>query len=200
MLISPLDLRFCLDKACEMGDHYNDNVHHDGRPGKSVDQLLQICRQYLGKTIRVNYLNIHFQHNSINGMFLRVNDEYEIYLRREMESDWNRFVLCKELYHVILDDEQYQNVSIYEHLEQAMVAFPSVEIKPGQPVVSEKMAEIAAMQFLFPYDERKGIKDNNAELNLDAIAKKYRIPERLVELYLSDSYIANIGAFMPKPL
>lgn len=200
MLISTLDLRFCLDQACSISDHYRDNVHTDGRLDKSVDAFLDICRNYLQKTISVNVLTVQLPHQSINGMFLRVGDSYEVYLRPGMDMDWNRFVLCKELYHVVLDSEQYQNVSIFEHLEQAMVSFPSLEIKPAQPVVSEKMAEIAAMEFLFPYAERSGIKANGTPLDLPAIAARYRVPQLLVEQYLSDTYMVNLGALMPKPL
>jgi hypothetical protein len=60
------------------------------------------------------------------------------------------------------------------------------------------VAEIAAMEFLFPYDCR--LKELTGPLNGKylEIATKYRIPRVHVERYMSDDYMTNLKEYSHK--
>jgi hypothetical protein len=63
-------------------------------------------------------------------------------------------VLCKELFHVILDQERYRTIQIFDHLVEVMASPPiHDDAKSGIGVISENMAEISAMQYMLPYVE-----------------------------------------------
>ena len=61
------------------------------------------------------------------------------------------------------------------------------------------MTEIAAMEFLFPYEQRKielaKNRKNNTKKFYYEIAKKYKVPRLHVENYLSREYMEDIGSF-----
>ena len=61
--------------------------------------------------------------------------------------------------------------------------------EPAESVAVEFFAEVAAMEFLFPYCCR--IKELAGQFNGNflAIAEKYRTPQVLVEKYLSKGYM-----------
>jgi Zn-dependent peptidase ImmA (M78 family) len=156
-----------------------------------------MCTEYLGKKIELKeLLNVQAQDNSIRGYYLSFGDRYEICLLAGMNFCWRRFVACKELFHVILDDERYRTTDIYNHVEEVIAKFP-VAVMAGSAVVSEALAEIAAMEFLFPYPDRRRILTAGSPDYL-AIAQRYKIPQALVEEYLVDSFVKGLEPYMVK--
>ncbi len=190
-------LKICLEKAKEMFDKYQ--TWGDGDPGfeRNVDVLGSVCARDLEESIRVYDVEAVPEElkELCGGLCLVIEDgSYEINLHPALNPCWQRFILCKELFQVVLDGQEYRSVNLYAHLEQL------IQIMPGDgdddsiylPGVSELMAEIAAMEFLFPYSERLKIKSQKS-INLLDVATKYRIPQKFVAIYLSDAYMGFLN-------
>lgn len=189
------DFRFCLDTAAEMTEQYKLYVlAAEGFP-RSVDNLLELCTQHQQKQIEVQTLDL--KDKAISGMYVNFGTRYAIVVDVGLNQCWKRFVICKELFHVLLDAEEYRNMNIYAHLEEVKSTFPLPDSHPGSAAISEAMAEIAAMEFLFPYSSRVAELAQNATPDYLALAHKYKIPQVFVENYLSPSYMENIGAMFP---
>ena len=198
MLVDAAELANALDKSEIMREHYSAYVLNGNAYPRSVQDLLDIVRDYIEKDLYTYSLKGIRKGNSIRGVFVAKDDCYEIYLAGEPTLCKNRFVLCKEIFHVLLDEEPYRNMDIYGHLKEVMIAWPAARSVPSEPVVAEQMAECAAMEFLFPYSERlKQIEYYRDKPEVDSleIANYYKVPQYLVEIYLSDNFMETFGAF-----
>jgi hypothetical protein len=197
MEISIHELRACLDRAAEFTERYNAYVGSDANnPRKSRDDLLKVAREYTAEEIEIFLLDEPLKHETIYGFCVKEEKGYSILLSTGLPEDLTRFVLCKELFHVMIDgDVSSRNPNVCDHLEQVVIAFPVADSKPGKGVVSELLAEIGAMEFLFPYKARME-ELASAAVDFQAIATKYLIPQYLVEIYLHPSYITELGAMV----
>src|SRR5579862_3248770 len=198
MFVRAQDIRFCLDKAAEIAEQYRLYVLDSNNAKKSLDDLLWICEEYLKlKIFRGVLKNMPASESSIRGLYILLDDSFEIYLLSDMNFCWTRFVLCKELFHGLMDKEEYRNSMIYGHIKEVVEKFPEAQSHPSPAAVSELLAEIAAMEFLYPYRER--LTDIAGKTNIDylAIAEHYKIPQYYVEKYLGEGWIKYLGAFHP---
>jgi Zn-dependent peptidase ImmA (M78 family) len=196
MILTAPDIIFCLTKARDITDHYKAECLDSQQPKKSTDLLIEICEKYLDKKVQVFELGIPVSASpSIRGYYVSYGTTYEIYLVPGMNYCWYRFVLCKELFHVILDEERYQTTSIYDHIQEVMTAFPAAQVGSPAPV-SEALAEIAAMEFMFPYADRLAIP--MPVQNALEIAHRYKIPQAFVEEYMGESYMNGLKPYMVK--
>jgi Zn-dependent peptidase ImmA (M78 family) len=182
----------CLDKAREIAEQYKLYVLVADDPLRSVDKLTEICRKYLNKEIEIFELDIDKNESPVFGAsILKEGDaRYDICHVKNLNYCWQRFVVCKELFHVVLDEEKYRSMGISQHLDEVTVAFPDDESRPSEPVIVEQLAEIAAMEFLFPYAvrvvERSGI---NGNVDCRALAERFKVPLVYLERYLSQPYM-----------
>jgi len=194
LLISLKDVRHCLDKAAEMTEQYKLYVLAAASFPRSVDDLLWLCQEHEQKNI--TDVSLDLKDRTILGAYLNLGASYVIIVGANLNFCWKRFVLCKELFHVLLDAPEYRRMNIYEHLEEVKTTFPLLESRPGPSTVCEAMAEMAAMEFLFPYAARVEELEKNASPDYLAIAQKYKIPQVYVEEYMSPSYMENLGAML----
>ena len=194
MLMQPADIRRCLDKAKEIAEEYKLYVLGAPHTRKSVQDLLRLFGEHLDKKVEAYGLNESLPHQSIRGYYVRFPDKYVIVISQEDLSEWRRFVVCKELFHVALDEPQYRVTKIEGHLQEVAIAFPALDSRPGPAVMSEAMAEISAMEFLFPYKERQAVLQAHP-CDFTQVAERYGIPLVHVERYLSLPYMATFGAF-----
>jgi hypothetical protein len=158
---------------------------------RSVDDLLRICRQYRNNVIAVNEHSLRYEGQPILGFYLLKDDgSCDICLLSGLNFCWKRFVLCKELFHVILNDPEYQTKDLKSHIEATIAHFPDVENTTPVAVASEMLAEMAAMEFLFPYRLRKLHQAGVQEISVvEALAMKHRIPTLMVNKYLTSNYM-----------
>ena len=166
-------------------------------PLRSVDELTEICRTYLDKKIQIVKLEINKDESPVLGAaILLEGNHYDICHVQDLNYCWQRFVICKELFHVILDEEKYRNMGISDHVDEVTVAFPDDNSTPSVPVMSEILAELAAMEYLFPYAERvQEVASKNGNLNSKAVAEKFKVPIVFIERYLSTSYMDALKDF-----
>src|SRR5688572_19101461 len=97
-------------------------AHHAKLPApfskKTPDTLLLICRDYIGKSVRI--FAIDEEPNRVRAFYMAVDDGYEVYILTKQDPLWRDFAACKELFHVVLDDpdtEDCRTVAIYEHVQ-----------------------------------------------------------------------------------
>ena len=198
MQLADTDVRQCLAKVHEMVEQYNLYSRANHHTQRSVDDLEWLCGEYLQKKVSVYDLELEVGDFMIRGMFAALEDKsYEIYLLAELGDRERRFVKCKELFHVILDDERCRNMEIYGHLQLSVQAFSIDDDSPDSPVAWEMLAEIAAMEFLLPYAARQEIAAAaNGNIDYADVAHRYGIPQQYVEDYLSDAMMAEFAKVM----
>ncbi len=194
MIIKPQDFRFCLDQAKYMAEQHKTYAHPGDTTPKDINEFVRICKEQLNFNITLKSIPIAAANSGIRGFFIRTTDAYEIYILEGLNTCWEAFVRCKELFHILLDNPEYRNMDIYAHLEEVTIAFPLPASSPGKSVTCECMAEIAAMEFLYPYSMRKH-DHQKKPIDYLAIAKHYRIPRVYVEAYLRDDVMKTLGSF-----
>lgn len=190
MIISDKDLSYCIEKANDISQNYAITHLSADDPERSVDNLILTCKTYLQKLIQLIEIDIHKDDSPVWGSCIALEKSYDICYVQGLNYCWKRFVICKEVFHAIMDDECYINMAIDEHVDEVTVAFPKNDSKPCSSVTAEWLAEIAAMEFLFPYKERLAeIKFYNDKFNHPVISEKYKVPLVMVEKYISKPYM-----------
>lgn len=194
MLIHLDKLQQSIEKSREINEQFKLYSLDSENRVKPVDNLIKLCQEYLKKDIKLYEHKIPHTGQPIRGFYLAYPDYYEIVLLGEQNFCWRRLVLCKEIFHIILDDEEYQNKDIGRLIDEATITLPIYknDADPILPMQAELFAEIAAMEFLFPYNERKSILNKSQSPDYMLIAEQYKIPRFLVEKYLSKSAMNSL--------
>lgn len=195
MYLDEADVVKCLTKAREISEQYDLYVRAADSCLRSVEDLQWICSEYLNKSIEVFDLRIAADDMAIRGMYAAFADgTYHIYLLAELSDRERRFVLCKELFHVLLDEEGCRNMDLIAHVEASATSFTIDESRPTSPVAWEALAEIAAMEFLFPYSKRAAeVAASNNDPDFADIARRYGVPQAYVEQYLTSQQMAELS-------
>lgn len=193
------DLAHCMLKAKELSEHYMTYALAADSPERSVDLLKEMCARYCAKTVKLEELDIQKDDTTVWGacFALEAENQYDIAYVAGLNYCWKRFVICKELFHAVLETQGHHNLNIEAHVEEVTLSFPVDDLEPSEAVKSEFLTEITAMQFLFPYCERIKELDGLAagNFNFRAIAEKYKVPQILVERYLSKHYMEVFKEF-----
>ena len=162
---------------------------------RSIDDFAELCRLEAKCKIEIIEVDLVAVPSTISATCWKMKDGYLIGVRPEPNICWNRFVKCKELFQVLLDDPQYYTMQIFQ-LIQLWVSIAGITTPY---TMSELMAEIAAMEYLFPYTERVSKKKSNmTQADYLEIAKIYKIPRVKVEEYLSDPSMEILGKYSRK--
>ncbi|HHA2954816.1 TPA: ImmA/IrrE family metallo-endopeptidase [Stenotrophomonas maltophilia] len=193
MLLSDDDVIRCLEKARELIEVYETYVRAADASARSMDDMVWVARDYLNKRVEIHDLDVIADDKIIRGVFAAFDDgHYEIFLLAELGERERRFVLTKEMMHVLLDEERCRNMDIYEHVQEATSSFTIEDSNPDSPVATELLAEVAAMEFLLPYSKRKAIIEHcDGDPDYALFARRYGIPQSYVEEYLSDRMMAE---------
>lgn len=195
MIVSSEDLEFCLNQADLLAHHYGLMAHDATNPVRDIGEILRTCEQALQVTIKVVQQPEKEEHPWVLGSYVNsTNKNVEIVLAQQNEC-WSRFVLCKELFHIALDRAEVRNMSMDGLIEEIMLAFPDDHSTPAKPVVAELMAEIGAMELLFPYSARAKILAGNARPDFLEVATRYMVPKAHTERYLGPGYMKELGRF-----
>jgi hypothetical protein len=201
MYIDKAILAHCLDQANALSDQRRIYGIAADDPLRSVDQLTEICKTYLRKKIRILELDIDKDDSPVFGSTILLRDgSYDICHVKNLNYCWQRFVTCKELFHVVLDEVKYRRIAISDHVDEVTVAFPDDNSRPNMSVVAEILAEIAAMEYLFPYKDRE-MEFANKHGNIDcrAIADRYKVPLVYIEKYLSPPHMTALSIVSSHP-
>lgn len=104
------------------------------------------------------------------------------------------------MFHILLENPEYENYDLDQQITQTILEFPEIEQCSPQVIQDEWLAEYAALEFLFPYQERKKIlqmaSDEMTHIDYSEVAERYKIPKKLVEIYLTEGYMNSIGSML----
>ncbi len=187
------DLEYCIGKANEIAEQYClVNIGSDN-PERFIDHLRTTCETYLNKKVGLYELHVHKDSSPVlASCILLENGDVDVCYVQGLNHCWTRFVICKEIFHLVLDAEKYRNMDLEAHVQEVTVKFPQTDSVASLPVRAEMLAEMAAMEFLFPYAARlKEAEGENAN-NKRAIAERYRVPIVLVDRYMSKQYMDGL--------
>lgn len=198
MQLDSRKIKTALDICQGLRDVYFTNFHKD-KPYVCVNDLLEIVRTTYNKNVILSFLEEdHHRHSMVSFVHVYEDGSYEICLLDGLTNCWQRFALCKELFHVILDEENHRNPNIAMHLSDFRQSVRDYNVDGSEASCNEILTEFAAMQFLFPYSRRLGVvtvaktRISNGENRKDVyrdIAIEYRLPRLMIEEYLSDDMI-----------
>jgi Zn-dependent peptidase ImmA (M78 family) len=160
----------------------------------STNKLLEFCRNFLDKDIRLLEHCDSYHNHKVYSFCVKHDEYFDIVYLRELNNCWMRFVLCKELFHVILDDPSNCNSNVAEHVDSlfAISLSDGSQDRPNSTQI-ETAAEIAAMEYLFPYSERQRLQ-NQPQIDYMAIARQFLVPRVYVEIYLGQATMSVLGA------
>lgn len=190
MAISEEHIAHFLQKAREITDLYRQYVLPGDSTRKSADDLLDVCKDY--KKIPINVFLVDMPPGPTHSSCILYRDHCDIYIRAGLRPEWNRFVRCKELFHLVMDKEDCRSLDIYEHLEAMNT--PTLAGKEPNSVAWERLVELATMEFLFPFADREGILKRDPRPTFEEIATHYGIPLVFIEQYLSEPLMELLGA------
>lgn len=193
MLMRTDEITAAISKALEIAHIHKLHYLDSDASEKSLDNLTDICRSYLGKSIDLYEHTMPYTGQPIRGFYLAFNDgHYEIAILAQQNRCWRRLVVCKELFHIILDEEKYESKNIADLVDEATLALSST-VLPNAPVRVEILAQISAMEYLFPYADRMLITAqavaSQADVDYGRIAEQFKIPRIFVERYLNKHYM-----------
>lgn len=122
----------------------------------------------------------------------------EVAYPEHLNEPWRRLIVCKELCHALEDEDGQHNVSdrtLSDLVDTFSIYSARGEIEGalGASFTSEMLAEMAAVEILFPLDVRKAILNETPDgPNYERIAGKYEIPVEFVRLSLTTGYMSVI--------
>lgn len=156
----------------------------DGLIQKSLDNIITLARELADRDIELLELQMSAEDSTIKGSCIISKDKYKILVLAGLNECWTRFVTCKEIMHALIDCDEYHNIDIDDHLEKVYYRPPDVALS----AVSEFMAEAAAMEVMFPFNDRVAISEQK-NIDFFEIATRYKIPKVYIQKYLSNTYM-----------
>ncbi len=192
MYVSPSELKSCLDKAQELLAICETYPNFKTESERDVFVLQEAASKLLKAPIEIIELDIYRADTPVFGNCMPMSDgSFQINHVSGLSYCWTRFVICKELFHALIDDPKYRRLDVETHLDNLTLAFPDHESKADLASVSEFLTEVAAMEFLFPYKLR--LEELATESpNFKDLSKKYRVPQVHVDKYLGAPYMENL--------
>lgn len=196
MILTIPEVSFCIEKTNEIVEAFRlYDAFPDDFP-RSVDNLLPVCFNKCKREIVIERPRTPVPHGTVLGYCLLTPTQARIYVDPNQNYCWRRFIQAKELFHVVLDLERFRIANLSQQVSDIQAEFPSGNSQHKPNMSSEALAEIAAMEFLFPFKCReKEIQASEPIPNILEIAKKYKVPQYLVEKFLSVSYMEHLRPF-----
>lgn len=120
-----------------------------------------------------------------------------IYLSKGLNLCWRRFATCKEMYHCMLYEESTQRVTTLNQLKELLYLLAN-DTTPltgaSAQFSSEKIAELYALETLFPVEFRKCHQADytSGALAASDLATMYRIPQAYVVLAFEPRYLRSM--------
>ena len=191
MHVRTSDLLYCLRRVREVNEHYRlTNLGGDEYP-RDIDRLHATSQAILATSITLFPLGLA-ENSVVLGFCLELAEGqgYDIGYADGLSAELTRVVVAKEIFHAVIKRDEYRSMNILGHIEALTAAFPDDNSKPAASIQIELVAEIAAMEFLFPLAKRE---EELLQMRDPAeIAAQYGVPRFLVEKYLSDNFMDGL--------
>lgn len=149
--------------------------------------------------IAIEKIEVAFEGSFVRGMMERYEKRARILIRKDQEEDWIRFACVKELCQVAISEKEDWSVEgastlealLYEvyldrHGDEEETSKPPKKMA-AHPIQSEKLAEIAAIELMYPFKYRAVDIDAVAanKITHRALAVHFHAPEFVIGTALS---------------
>jgi hypothetical protein len=142
--------------------------------------------------VPIHLWDVSFEGRRIGSRIERYNDRIEISINSSQDDNWKRFCAVKELAHIIIDNEAdfspYGNDRINELLDQGLIGLASGANPTGHPTQSELVAEIAAIEILYPAIQ---ISKDLAEHQSATLSQPLNVRRVALERHMPDFYAST---------
>ena len=193
MLLKHSHIKKCYDLVQSQITNFNLQVRHPRGDVRSVDDFKDFCKEQHAAFDDYE-LNLPAKGQPIFGSMIQTGDSYNIFLLSGLNRCWKRFVLCKEIFHIILDIDDkldvFKNSNWSEQVEKTLFNIPNVTTTTEDCAAVEALAEICAMELLFPYEWRVNYISEGK--SVDEIANIVLLPKALIEKFISKSIMESL--------
>lgn len=168
------------------------------KPCISIEQLQDVIAAETGCEIRKFEVPFEATHTRERVERYKDGKLAIIHVRQDQELHWKRFVTAKALLHIKVDREEdfsaYGDQTLEELIRRGHFGQLSSRELSGEPAHSEVLAEMAALEVLYPLDMRKqDVEDmGNKETTIIKIAHKYGIPPSYAATALDPIYLTQL--------
>lgn len=148
--------------------------------------ILSMVRESIGREYPVQMEYSAVPVGAIRGKLIRYENSGTIIISSEQTMCWRRFVLCKELAHLIIDDEPESRTTDIELHIQGMNS-DARNFVWNSAIDSEYEAIIMAAEIMVPWIDRASfnrmLKDGHTSRD---VAERYKVPERIIDMMRGD--------------
>lgn len=173
--------------ARRVNHHYWMHTEADDDGAVSIENIQRVVSRLAG--IYIRKLAVDFEGSSLRGNVERYPDHIVIHVRANQSEFWQRFTVVKELCHVLLDEKEDWSTDVVDTIS-GLLAFAGFNGDEPPPIRSEKLAEIMALELVYPLEFRA---EDRAFLaaggKVAEVAEKRKVPPLWVERALSESYL-----------
>lgn len=192
-MINKQEQEAAIAKANEVNDHY-DITHLTGnQPYKPANFILDSCKALGVGEVVIKESAIPYERSAVWSACIMKEGSTDIVLANGLNFCWQNYTVTKELFHILIDTEISRDMNLSRTTEFESLGEPFDSSKASYfPAAAELQAEIAAMEFLFPYKNRLLILEQAKPRDFMSIAMQYLIPRVMVEKYLSKTYLDEL--------
>ncbi|ACK52009.1 protein of unknown function DUF955 [Methylocella silvestris BL2] len=144
--------------------------------------------------LAINVHELPYKSDRVKGLMERYIDRVTIYVKEDLDEYWKRFTVVKELCHVMNDepdDWSYEGVNTLKNLlTEYTLHQDSAASRASQ---SEIFAEIAAVELLYPFEQRAIDINGGSGKPIAEIARWYHLPELIVSRSLLEGYHGTVA-------
>lgn len=155
----------------------------------SVEEFQSIVER--AYNLKILKFKVPFEGDHVRGLMERYGDRIEIYIKKQMPEDVQRFTAVKEICHVVIDEEEDWSPNGVDTIRDLMLEY-SIESdeEANRLAQSEVLAEIAAIELMYPHQDQIADIDrlSKNETTLAKIANEHKIPDFIVSRALTDWY------------
>lgn len=189
----------CAKRVLEQADVF------DGRSENlpiSVDAVTDFIADHCGVAIEIR--DVVFEASYLKGRKetyrTAAGTKVVIEIRNDLSDAWKRFVAIKELMHIIVDKDDDDLTPYGDVILEKLVLEGHIGVISGigddAPAQSELVAEVSAIEVIYPIGRRRADKarllDEADDLTQSQLELAYRAPGPIVSTALNDNYIAFI--------
>lgn len=135
------------------------------------------------------------------GVYAEQKDYARIQISKGQNPCWKRFVICKEMYHTIIDATNKARIAntddllkLSNFLSNSFLSQISKQQVAYDPYDTEVAAEIFALETLFPYELRRNFCDDYDKgiITDHQLALRFKIPEVYIAGAMSSDYFTAV--------
>lgn len=175
--------------ARRVNHYYWMHTDADAFDGSVSIENIQIIVGRLAQ-LRIEKYVVNFDGASLRGNVERYDNRVAIHVRASLSDSWRRFTVVKELCHLLLDSAEDWSVDVVKTIAE-LLSFVGFNGEESAEIRSEKLAEIMALELVYPIEDRRGDKQRIADGEKTAdIAAQRKVPAIWIERAHNEDYLA----------